>query len=114
MDKYASRVYDEDLVYIDELGGNYFGCLTSELGFERICEKLQVDVKVGLSGSDFTERKERFGDNFRPEAVAKSWISLFFGALEDFMLRALIVCAIFSIVFEMILATPDHRKEGKN
>lgn len=88
--------------------------LTSELGFERICEKLQVDVKVGLSGSDFTERKERFGDNFRPEAVAKSWISLFFGALEDFMLRALIVCAIFSIVFEMILATPDHRKEGKN
>lgn len=88
--------------------------LTFELGFERICEKLQVDVKVGLSGSDFTERKERFGDNFRPEAVAKSWISLFFGALEDFMLRALIVCAIFSIVFEMILATPDHRKEGKN
>ena len=77
--------------------------ITSELGFERICEKLQVDVKVGLTGSDFSTRKERFGDNFRPEAVAKSWISLFFGALEDFMLRALIVCAIFSIVFDGII-----------
>lgn len=54
MDKYASRSFDEDLSFIDELGGNSFICfLTSELGVERICEKLQVDVKVGLSGSDF-------------------------------------------------------------
>jgi hypothetical protein len=53
VDKYASRSFDEDLSFIDELGGNFFICLTSELGVERICEKLQVDVKLGLSGSDF-------------------------------------------------------------
>ena len=57
MDKYASRSFDEDLSFIDELGGNSFICLTSELGVERICEKLQVDVKVGLSGSDSIQRK---------------------------------------------------------
>ena len=106
VDKYASRVYDDEIVYIDELGGNFFFYITSELGFERICEKLQVDLKIGLTGSDFTQRKQRFGDNFRPDPVAKKWITLFFEALEDFMLRALIVCAIFSIVFEMILAEP--------
>ena len=88
--------------------------LTFELGIEKIFEKLQVDIKVGLTGSDFNSRKEQFGSNYRPEAVARTWWSLFLQALEDFMLRALIVCAIISLVFNMILASPEHRKEGKN
>jgi hypothetical protein len=46
--------------------------------------------------------------------VAKKWWELFLEALEDFMLRALIVCAAVSIIFEMILADPDQRKKGKN
>jgi hypothetical protein len=53
------------------------------LGFESICNKLKVDPKVGLTGSDFTERTERFGNNYREEPVAKTWISLFIGALDD-------------------------------
>lgn len=35
---------------------------------------------------------------------AKSWPSLFLAALDDFMLKVLIVAAIFSITFDMILA----------
>lgn len=52
-------------------------------GFEGICKKLKVDPKAGLTGSDFTERTERFGNNYRAEPVAKTWLSLFWGALDD-------------------------------
>jgi len=68
-----------------------------------------VDPKVGLTGNDFAERTEKFGNNYRNEPVAKTWISLFFGALKDDMLKLLIVCAIVSITFDMILADHEER-----
>jgi magnesium-transporting ATPase (P-type) len=83
-------------------------------GFESLCNKLKVDPKVGLSGHDFAERTEKFGNNYREEPVAKSWFSLFIGALDDQMLKLLIVCAIFSITFDMILADPHERAHGKD
>lgn len=45
---------------------------------------------------------------------AKSWISLFFATLDDFMLKVLIVASIFSITFDMILAHAEERAHGKN
>lgn len=72
-----------------------------------------MDVKVGLTGSDFKSRSDQFGSNYREPLKAKSWITLFFGALDDFMLKVLIVAAIFSIVFDMILAHPEERSHGK-
>jgi Cation transporter/ATPase, N-terminus len=84
------------------------------LGFEGMCNKLRVDSKVGLTGNDFAERTEKFGNNYREEPVAKTWISLFIGALDDQMLKLLIVCAIFSITFDMILADHEERQTGKN
>jgi len=68
-----------------------------------------VDPKVGLTGHDFEERTEKFGNNFREEPIAKSWLSLFWGALDDDMLKLLIVCAIMSITFDMILSEPHER-----
>ena len=64
------------------------------LGFEGICKKLNVDPKVGLTGNDFNERTEKFGNNFRAEPVAKSWFRLFWEALQDDMLRLLMLCAL--------------------
>ena len=106
-------MYDEDLVASDQLGGKF--ALKSYLivGFEGICSKLRVDPKVGLTGNDFAERTEKFGNNFREEPVAKSWFSLFIGALDDDMLKLLIVCACISITFDMILASPENRSHGK-
>ena len=72
-----------------------------------------MDPKVGLSGNDFAERTEKFGNNYRKEPVAKSWFSLFMVALEDQMLKLLIVCAVFSITFDMILAEAHERSHGK-
>lgn len=77
-----------------------------------IAEKLNVDIKVGLEGSDFEARRQQFGDNFRPNPVAKTWISLFIAALDDFMLKVLIVAAIFSITFDMILADAHSRSHA--
>lgn len=99
MNAYACRIYDEDLTIIDEHGG-----------FEGMCNKLRVDPKFGLTGNDFAERTEKFGNNYREEPVAKTWISLFIGALDDHMLKLLIVCAIFSITFDMILADHEERQ----
>lgn len=45
---------------------------------------------------------------------AKSWFSLFIATLDDFMLKVLMVAAIFSITFDMILAHPEERSHGKN
>ena len=82
-------------------------------GIDGICSKLRVDPKVGLTGNDFAERTEKFGNNYRAPLKAKSWCSLFIGALDDFMLKVLIVAAIFSITFDMIIANPDDRSHGK-
>ena len=83
-------------------------------GYESLCNKLRVDPKVGLTGNDFAERTEKFGNNYRPEPVAKSWISLFIGALNDQMLKLLICCAALSITLDMILSEPHERSHGKD
>jgi len=62
-----------------------------------------------LTGSDFPDRSEHFGNNEKPPLKAKLWITLFIQALDDFMLKVLIVASIFSITFDMILADDDHR-----
>jgi hypothetical protein len=66
-----------------------------------------------LTGEDFPLRTEQFGNNYRPPLKAKTWISLFIGALDDFMLKVLMVAAVFSITFDMILADPHERSHGK-
>lgn len=71
-----------------------------------------MDPKFGLTGEDFPERTLQFGDNFRPSLVAKPFYKLFWQALDDFMLKVLICASIFSIVFDMLLASPDHKKHA--
>ena len=88
--------------------------LLIRLGVEGIISKLKVDVKVGLTGSDFKSRTEQFGSNYREPLKAKPWIKLFLEALDDFMLKVLIVAAAFSITFDMILAHPEERSHGKS
>lgn len=73
-----------------------------------------MDPKYGLTGEDFPKRTVHFGSNYRPPLIAKSWLKLFWAALDDFMLKVLIFASIFSIVFDMVLASPSHRKHGKS
>jgi len=75
-----------------------------------------VDPKQGLvenDQADFEKRDAQFGSNYKAPPVAGPFCSFFFGALDDFMLKILLVCAFLSIVIDMSLATPEHRKTGK-
>jgi len=74
-----------------------------------LAEKLKVDIKLGLTGEDFPLRTEQFGNNYRAPLKAKKWISLFIATLDDFMLKVLMVAAVFSITFDMLLAD-DHAR----
>ena len=82
------------------------------VGLESLLQKLKVKPDVGLSGGDFVQRTEHFGSNYREPLKVKPFCKLFIETLDDFMLKVLIVCAIFSIVFEMAL-NMDHWQTGK-
>lgn len=59
------------------------------------------------------KRTEHFGNNESDPLVAKTFCSLFLGALDDFMLKVLMVASVFSIVLDMSLASPEARSHGK-
>jgi len=78
------------------------------VGVESISNKLKTNLENGLTGEDFPARKEFFGDNFREPLKAKSFCRIFWEALDDFMLKVLLVAATGSLIFEYIGADPDH------
>lgn len=81
-------------------------------GVEGLADLLKVDMKTGLTGSDFEARSAQFDNNYRAPLKAKMWIQLFCAALDDFMLKVLIVAAIVSLTLDMILAEPHHRSHA--
>ena len=83
------------------------------VGVEGISNKLKVDLTKGLSGDSFPARTEFFGNNYREKIKAKSFCTIFFEALDDFMLKILIVAATFSLIFEYIGADPEDYGHGK-
>lgn len=73
------------------------------LGIDALLQKLKVDPAVGLTPADLDKRTEQFGNNYREPLKAKKFSTLFWETLDDFMLKVLLVCAVFSIVFEIAL-----------
>lgn len=67
---------------------------------------MHTDLEKGLTPIDFDEREISFGSNYKPPAKRTPFCKLFFGALEDFMLRLLLVCACVSIIFDEAFANP--------
>lgn len=58
---------------------------------------------------DAVARGKHFGSNFRAPLIAEGCCSMFVGALDDFMLKLLIVCAIVSITLDTIMAAPEDK-----
>ena len=79
-----------------------------------ISSKLKVDVTKGISGDSFPARTAFFGNNDRKPLVAKSFCKIFCEALDDFMLKVLIVAATGSLIFEYIGADPEDYGHGKS
>ncbi len=80
---------------------------------EHIEEGLKTNFNSGLTPVDFMERELQFGDNKKPPMIKVSFFNLFFGALDDFMLKLLLVCACISISIDVGFAAPENRNTGK-
>lgn len=78
-----------------------------------IAQNLRTNYEVGLTPIDFDQRNETYGSNKKPPPTRTSFFTLFFGALDDFMLKLLLVCACVSISIEVGFAEPPDRIHGK-
>ena len=69
-------------------------------GAEAIVEKLNSDKDVGITDEDLMDREMYFGSNMREDLKAETCCSLLWSALDDLMLKLLIVCSnlCFSVV----------------
>lgn len=99
VETYRNRKFDEDLKV---LKGDYGGV-------EGIAEKLFSDVKNGLTPNDIEERDLVFGSNAKDPPKRSSFCKLMLQALDDLMLKVLIVAALISLIISMIFEG-DHRE----
>lgn len=95
---YRQRKFDEDLKIIEEKYTDIAGLATM----------LRSDVKRGITAADFESRDQHFGSNEKKASERTPFCTLFLGALNDFMLKVLIVSAVISIIVSMIFEA-DHR-----
>lgn len=70
-------------------------------------------MQNGISPNTFDARTAAFGNNYRAPMEAKGFCKIFFEALDDFMLKVLIVAATGSLIFEYIGADPEDYGHGK-
>lgn len=77
-------------------------------------QKLKTSQENGLTPNDFNLRDEQFGSNFKaPQKMSPYW-RLFLNALDDFMLKFLIVCACVQLAIEVGFSEPEKRGTGKS
>ena len=76
---------------------------------EALSQKLEADPVHGLAGDDFEKRDEQYGSNRKAPPKQTGICKLFLQALDDLMLKILIVSAIISIIISMIFADDDER-----
>lgn len=96
---YRNRKFDEDLKYIN---GNLGGV-------EGLAGKLKTSISDGITGHDVHLRDEQYGSNKKEPPQQTGICKLFLMALDDLMLKILIVSALISIVISMIFADSDER-----
>ena len=95
---------------------NSYHFLNSSLliGMQGLAQNLRTNYESGLNPIDFDQRDEQYGSNKKPPMKRTPFITLFLGALDDFMLKLLLVCAVVSISIEVGFADESHRSTGKN
>lgn len=78
---------------------------------EGLIEKLKSNKETGLTPNDYAERTEMFGSNHRDPMEAATCCEMFKGALDDVMLKLLMVCAIVSITVDMLMVDAKKHPE---
>lgn len=81
VESYRTRTFDEDMKMLkDEFGGP-----------EGLAAKVNTNLSDGLLGNDFAKRDAHFGSNQKDPPQRSGFWSLFIEALDDLMLKILIV-----------------------
>ena len=73
-----------------------------------IFDKLELDPLYGASANSLAQREMAFGTNYKAPPYRTGFFTLLYQALDDFMLKLLIVCAIIQIVIDMSFADPHE------
>ena len=84
------------------------------IGLEGLASKLRTNIETGLSSNDLDIRVKQFGSNMKEMPPRTPFCTFFIKALDDFMLKMLLVCACVNIGFEVGFAhDASERKTGK-
>ena len=102
VEAYRQRKYVEDIEYIQD----------TLKGVPELMNSLKVDMQFGIKSSDLDQRDFVFGSNYKAPLERTPFCQLLLAALDDFMLKILIVCAFFSIGVDMGFATPEERSHA--
>lgn len=96
---YKERKYVEDIEYIQrELGG-----------VQELLNGLKTTVEMGISSNSLHGRNAAFGTHKKEPPERSSFCSMLLEALDDFMLKILIGCAVLQFAIEMGTAKPEDR-----
>ena len=97
IDLYKERKYVEELEYIEnDLGG-----------INAILEGLKTSVEKGISTSTLEDRNKTFGTHAKEPPERTGFCTMLKEALDDFMLKILIGCAVFQLIIEMSTASKE-------
>lgn len=72
-------------------------------------QKLKTSMDRGLTPTDFEARAEAFGTNYKAAPKLTPYWKLLLNAMDDFMLKFLLVCAVIQISIEMAFSPADKR-----
>jgi magnesium-transporting ATPase (P-type) len=102
VEKYRQRKYVDDIDYIK-----------GELkGINGLLESLDVTLEKGISLESIADRTEVFGTNHKDPPGRTPFLTLLLDALDDFMLKLLLVCACISIAVDMGFAAEKDRSHA--
>ena len=91
-----------------ETGSEEIDELTAKGGLSWLTNGLQTDTKNGIDAASIAEREAHYGSNRKTPPRQKTFWDFAKEALEDFILKILIVAGIASIVINMIME-PEER-----
>lgn len=98
----------------DLLALTYLDLAHPYVGIDSIVSKLKGNLETGLIPTDFDQRLAHFGTNRKEAPERTPYWKFFVKAIDDFMLKLLLVCACVDIGFEVGFAHDDkERSTGK-
>ena len=83
------------------------------LGVDGLVKSLRTNFEKGLTPHDLEDRVKHFGTNKKDPPERTPYWQFFVKAIDDFMLKLLLVCACVDIGFGVGFAKPEDRGHGK-